>query len=285
MRLSVIMPGRKEPFMQRTIDSFLQASELGYDLEIIPVLDGPYIKNLTNDLRVKPIRMSPAQGMRAAINAGLDIATGDYVMKVDAHCCFAPGFDGAMMASCRDNWLVIPRRYALDDVRWEPNKVDNPRDYHYLLYPANGQMTVHHWERQDDPEIDDVMTFQGSCWIANRAEFMQRVGFLDDDPETYGSFAAEQLEVGLKYWLGGGAVKVNKKTWYAHLWKMPRHYASGRFEKKQYWRENWCWATRHWINDEEPGMAHPFSWLVEKFWPVPTWPNDRSQWRRPNAVH
>ena len=85
--------------------------------------------------------------------------------------------------------------------------------------------------------------------------------------------------MGLKYWLGGGEVKVNKKTWYAHLWKMPRHYATGGYEKKLPWRENWCWAAKHWINNEEPGMVHHFSWLVEKFWPVPSWPENRNEWR------
>ena len=269
--------------MQRTINSFLQASELGGDVEILPVLDGPWIKNPIDDSRVWPIRLKPARGMRAAINAGLSEASGDYIMKVDAHCAFAPGFDRIMLENCQDDQLVIPRRYALDDILWAPDKVDSPRDYHYLLYPANGQMTIHHWERQGDPEleIDDTMTFQGSCWIANRREFMRRVGFLDDREGTYGSFAAEQLEVGLKYWLGGGEVKVNKKAWYAHLWKMPRHYATGGYEKKLPWRENWCWAARHWINDKEPGTIRPFSWLVEKFWPVPGWPDDRNQWGLP----
>ena len=246
MRLSVIMPGRKEPFMQRTIDSFLRASDLGHDLEIIPVLDGPWIRGLAKDSRVKPIRIMPAQGMRAAINAGLAVASGDSVMKLDAHCSFASGFDRAMVESCQDGRLVIPRRYALDDATWEPIKTNLPRDYHYLLYPANGQMTIHNWETHVNPGMvmDDTMTFQGSCWVANREQFMQRVGFLDDREETYGSFAAEQLEVGLKYWLGGGEVKVNKATWYAHLWKMPRHYATGQYEKKLSWRENWRWAAR-----------------------------------------
>ncbi len=28
------------------------------------------------------------------------------------------------------------------------------------------------------------------------------------------------------------------------------------------------------MKNEEPGMIHKIEWLVEKFWPVPTWPDD-----------
>jgi len=35
------------------------------------------------------------------------------------------------------------------------------------------------------------------------------------------------------------------------------------------------------MNNEEPGMTHKMEWLVEKFWPVPTWPEDRSKWISP----
>jgi len=36
----------------------------------------------------------------------------------------------------------------------------------------------------------------------------------------------------------------------------------------------YLWYTRHWMNDEEPNMNHTFEWLIEKFWPIPTWPDD-----------
>lgn len=284
MKLSIIMPGRREPFMQKTIDSFLTVSELGDDVEIFAVLDGPTMTEPIGDKRLKVIRIRE-QGMRAAINAGLAAATGDFVMKLDAHCAFGGSFDKNMVENCPEDRLLIPRRFSLDDTNWNRNRIQPARDYHYLCFPAVSSygyaMTPQKWGKKEDAIIDDTMSFQGSCWLANREYFMSRVGYLDDRKETYGSFAAEQLEIGLKYWLGGGEVKVNKDAWYAHLWKMPRHYDSGEFEKKGHrqFRKGWYWATKHWINNEEPGMIHPFSWLLEKFWPVPSWPEDRNLWR------
>ena len=54
MKLSVVIPSYKDPLLVRTINSLLESSELGADLEIIAVLDGykPDFE-LVNDPRVK----------------------------------------------------------------------------------------------------------------------------------------------------------------------------------------------------------------------------------------
>lgn len=288
MKLSVIIPARREPFLQRTIDSLLESSDLGGGLEIIAALDGPYMQEPEPHPLVKSVRIPRYLGMRAAINAGLSIAQGEYVAKTDAHCKFADGFDRNMVENCADDWLLIPRRYALDEMSWSIIEYRPCKDYHYLTFPGRpGEWTSPQaWPRRDrdEHEIDDTMTFQGSCWLANRKVYMERVGFQDDRPNTYGPFAAEQLEVGLKYWLGGHSVKVNKKTWYAHLHKMPRHYRPRFFDRKtSQWNSNWRWATNWWLNDKEPGMKHSFAWLIEKFHP-PWWgENWQEVWKNANG--
>jgi hypothetical protein len=209
-------------------------------------------------------------------------------MKSDSHCLYAPNFDKVLTESCADNWLVIPRRYSLDGVKWERNLSRPHYDYHYLGFPVNGtygyDMAVvpcHHMTRKrKDLPLDDTMIFQGSCWLANRKYFMDHVGLMDSRAETYGNFACEPAEVGLKYWLGGGEVKVNKNTWYAHLSKVKSYY-NDKLYGKNYKKGRGAiaghtWATRHWLNNEEPKMIHSFEWLVEKFSPVPTWGED---WR------
>ena len=167
MRLSVIIPAKKEPFLQKTIDSFLESSELGYDVEIFAVLDGPWMKEPTGDRRVKVIRLPEPKGMRGAINAGLSEASGEFILKLDAHCAFDQGFDRKMIESYSDNQLLIPRRYSLDDINWciKEHRMKWPHDYHYLTFPTSSYplMTPQGYIRRDGPEIDDTMTFQGSC--------------------------------------------------------------------------------------------------------------------------
>lgn len=265
--VSIIIPHFKEPYLDKTIASLKEGAE--GEIEVL-AMDG-------------------ANGMRAAINGGLKKATGDYIMKCDAHCTFASGYDKVLSTDCAEHWLMIPRRYSLIEDSWTRNENWRIRDYHYLTYPKDtpwgfGIFPID-WFRQglENVLVDDTMTFQGSCWFANRKYFMDRVGLLDDRAETYGTFADEPLEIGLKYWLGGGEVKVDKKTWYAHLRKTKHHYNSHQFTYRHKRDEDaisgHTWGANHWLHNEEPNMIHPFSWLIEKFWPVPSWPEDwRTKW-------
>jgi glycosyltransferase involved in cell wall biosynthesis len=286
MKCSVIIPSNQDPLLKNTINSVLEKS-FG-EVEVIVVLDG-ITESILEDPRVKVISLKENRGMRGAINAGLEVATGDFVMKSDSHCVFASGFDKTLSESCQDNWLMIPRRYSLEEATLDRNMGRPMYDYHYYSYPIEGSYGLdlcvipcrHHTQaRKYDPKyvIDDTMIFQGSCWFANRKYFMDHVGLLDDRKETYGTFAGDQAEIGLKYWLNSGEIKVNKNTWYAHLIKVRHHYLNGTytkaFKKNSRTVAQHTYTTKHWMNNEEPGMIHPFSWLIEKFWPVPTWPEE-----------
>ena len=254
--MSVIIPYHNEPFLEKTIAS-LKENSVG-DIEILPI-DG-------------------AKGMRNAINEGLSKATGEFVMKCDAHCIFGQGFNKILEEDCQEDWLMIPRRYSIDfstlNSDWKRSEAKPYIDYHFLSFP---DLFALNWvERKSDLEIDDTMTYQGSCWVAHRDYFLKHIGYMDENPETYGSFVGEHLEVGLKYWLGGGAIKVNKKTWYGHLHKNRQSYVDGLFSREykqgSQWKKNWARSSNHWFNDQEKGMIHKLSWLVDKFSPVPTWP-------------
>lgn len=289
--VSIIIPAHREPFLQKTIDSLLESAQ--GEVEILSVLDGRSPeKPIRPDKRVNVVTLKKHMGMRAAINTGISQARGEFIMKCDAHCSFGAGFDRILSENCAEDWLVIPRRYSLDDARWRRDLKRPIRDYHYLTYPTpNGiyGITISNPEwnerthQRTDPkyDIDDTMTFQGSCWMAKKDYFLKRVGFLDDRMGTYSPFGAEPLEIGLKYWLGGGQVKVIKKTWYAHLSKRKSHYQSGLFTKRYKLNQarSRTWVSKHWMENAEPNMIHPFSWLIEKFWPVPTWPEDRKLWK------
>jgi len=288
--LSIIIPAYKEPYLNKTIDSLL-ANAVG-EIEIIVVLDGEVPEEpVREDPRVRIIALRDNLGMRGALNAGIAGAKGDWLMKVDAHCVFCPGYDKILKEDCAENWLMIPSRYSLNETTWTKGNDDRAKNYHYLSYPLMPEglyghsIQVQNWDLRGRDEfiIDDTMTFQGSSYFVNRKYFLEHIGYYDDRLETYATFSQDQQEVGLKYWLGGGEVKVNKKIWYAHLRKSKGHYKSGKFsflhKKDQYRKQGDLWCTKHWMNNEEPNMKYKFEWLVDKFWPVPTWPEDwRKQW-------
>src|SRR3990167_470128 len=120
MKLSVVIPSYKDPTLIKTIDSLLQNSELGSDMEIIAVLDGyePDFE-LRQDPRVRYIKLGRNRGMRGAINAGVDIAKGEFLMRCDEQIMVGPGCDRIMVESCHSNWIMTARRYFLDPNKWE----------------------------------------------------------------------------------------------------------------------------------------------------------------------
>ena len=288
MDLSIIIPAIREPYLEKTVQSILDAAET--NIEVFVVMELCELSDkIRRDKRVIVIPQKREWGMRGSENVALERAKGKYVMKCDAHCLFPQGFDKVMVNNCSEKWLLVPRRYSLDEINWQVDKRRYKRDYHYFIFPiltSYGHcFTCREWWNKDkerkNHEIDDLMTFQGSCWFAHRKYFMHRVGFLDGRKETYNGFAQEPVEIGMKYWLGGGKVKVIKKTWYAHLSKRKYHYKqrlfTRRYKKPKTVIATYNWVAKHWMNDEEPGMIHNFDWFINKFWPIPEWPEN---WRK-----
>lgn len=276
--LSVLIPSRNEQFLQKTVDDVL--AKASGSIEVVTVLDG-YWPNppLKDDSRVIIIHRGESQGMRPAINSAASVAHGKYLLKCDAHVMFAEGFDDVLLSEIEDNWVVIPRRYSLDAENWCIKKDKPPIDYHYLSYPlvdAAGGFGFHgrYWrqrcEERKDILNDMEMTSQGSVWCMPRKHWDWLGGL---HVEGYGDFIQEFQEVGMKTWLGGGEVRVNKKTWYAHLHKGSR-YGRGYPVSRSSWHRGLHYSTDFWLNNRWKSRIHDFSWLIEKFAPIPTWPDD-----------
>ena len=293
-KVSVIIPARNEIYLQNTITEVL--SKASGDIEVIVILDGYWpVPVLEEDPRLIIVHRK-RQGMRASINAGVAIARGDYLMKLDAHCIVAPGFDETLQKDCDKDWVVIPRRYSLEMDTWEVRRHRPFIDYEYLSYPfryanpkGGSQMCGMVWDARTASRInillDETMTWQGSCWFMPKEFFNRRIGKMNE--EGYGTFICEAQELGLKVWLGGGKTMVNKQVWYAHLWKGDPYrkkytelYGSvysrvGFNERKlgnkfniQYWLSN-AWSER----------IHDLEWLIDRFSPVPSWPENRTKWK------
>lgn len=280
--LSVLIPNRNSPFLTKTIEDVL-AKATG-EVEVIVNVDENWPERLIDDPRVIYIHPSSPVGLREGINKCARLARGKYIMKSDDHCMFALGFDKALIDAHRDNWVQVPRRYALDAENWKiEERQDNkyPIDYMYQDFPRKGKANddgthgVEWRERRDernspDYQIDDTPSMQGSCWFMTK-EYFHKLNLMDET--GYGQFAQEAQEIGFKTWLSGGALRVNKNTWYAHLHK-GKHY--GRFYKMPGGNaEADSWSAEHWLNNREAGMKHTFDWLIDNKFPnMPGWPKN-----------
>jgi glycosyltransferase involved in cell wall biosynthesis len=277
--VTIIIPCKNERFLKNTILDVLSKSK--GEIEVIPVLDGywPEAEEIVEDKRVKYLHFGESKGMRWAITAAVAIANGEFIMKLDGHCMVEEGFDTVLAGDCEDNWVVVPRRKSLDAENWCPRPNREDIDYMYICYPddpndwggpgLNGKV----WKEKNRDEslrsvmIDDLMSAQGSGWFMKQ-KYYQELELLDD--VKYGPFFNEFQEIGLKCWLSGGRVVVNKKTWYAHLHK-GKQYGRGYHMPKNWltWGRN---GTMEWFNGKGwHKQTLPLSWLIKKFWPVESW--------------
>lgn len=279
-KLSVIIPSRNEPFLQKTIEDLLLKAK--GDIEIIVILDG-YWTELKNDDRVVIIHRGTSRGMRNGINSAVAIARGDYIMKIDAHCMVDEGFDLKLIEASQPNWIQIPRRKRLDAENWvitETNKIDI--DYEFLSFPddpadfGGPSLTGKKWNERSaqrkDILIDDTPASQGSCWFMEKSYFYE-LELMDE--ENYGPFWCESQELAFKCVLSGGRYVVNKHTWYAHLHKGKKHgrgysmssswLTQGRNQTMKYFEGSKVWHKQ----------KYPLSRLIEMHMPMPTWDEDK----------
>jgi len=91
--LSIVIPARNEQFLTPTIKDLLRNAR--GEVEVIVVLEAYWPDETVDDPRVHYVHSGTPRGMRGAINAGMAVAKGEYVMKCDAHCAFSEGYDVA----------------------------------------------------------------------------------------------------------------------------------------------------------------------------------------------
>lgn len=268
--ISIVIPSRNEPYLQKTIQDLL--SKAAGDIEIIAILDGywPQVDQYVNDKRVRYLHFATSRGMRNAINSAVRIAHGEFILKCDAHVMFEKDYDKKLTEWCEGNWVVVPRRFALDPVKWEIDTTNPkyPVDYMYLSRDYHGVV----WDEKNKNEIlkitvyDDLMSSQGSCWFM-RKDYFDELELMDES--LFGTFASEFQEIGLKCWLSGGRVVVNKKTWYAHWHKTEsRGYSLDKADgdKAVAHVKDWLEGRYRW-----PKQKWDILWLIEHFAPVPGW--------------
>jgi len=298
--LSVIIAAREEEFLQNTIDDVLK--KMRGDTEIIVILDGYWPDNgMPIHERVTVVHHEESIGQRAAVNEGARISKAKYIMKLDAHCSVGRGFDLKLAKDCEYDWTVIPRMYNLWVFDWKchkcgkrtyqadgkPEKCEDcgttDRFEKKIVWKAktnpvsdfmrfNKDMKFKYWRSYKDRpeaqgEICDLMSSIGACFFMHRERFWD-LGGMDEDHGSWGQFGTE---VACKAWLSGGRHVVNKKTWFAHMFRTgkglgfpwPMSGRAAQFARK--------YSQDLWLNDKWEKATRTLSWIVDKFSPIPDW--------------
>jgi glycosyltransferase involved in cell wall biosynthesis len=307
--LSVLIPARNEMFLRQTIDNIL--ANIRADTEIIAVLDGAWADPPIEDHeRVTLVYYPQSIGQRAATNQAARLAKGKYIMKLDAHCAVAEGFDTVLVEAGNElgrETTQIARMYNLHafdwlcpacgyrsyqgpnphkcgcgaelvmDIIWEPRS-NTRTDFARFDRDLHFQYWREYKERPESKgDIADVMCSVGACWMMERERYWQ-LGGLD---ERHGSWGQMGVEIACKSWLSGGRQVVNKKTWFAHMFRTQGgdfgfpYAMTGDAQEAARKYSRWLWEGNNW-----DGAVYPFRWLIDKFAPVPEW--DKKEWVAPS---
>lgn len=297
--LSILIPARNEEFLNNTIEDIL--SNIEGDTEILVGLDEVYQPVIKHE-KVTVLHYPESIGQRAMTNQLCRLSKAKYVMKCDAHVSFDKGFDVKMMAEMKDNWTLVPRQYNLHcfswqctgckketyqgpkpetcgcggtehikDIKWRQRKgtkSDSMRFDSDLRFKYWGAFQSREEAKGD---ISPTMSLLGACWMIDR----QRYWELNICDEAHGSWGQQGTEVACKTWLSGGQVMVNKKTWFAHMFRTQKDFSFPYHQSGNQVNKARAFSQDLWRNNKFEKQIYPFSWLLEKFWPIPDWTEEQ----------
>ncbi len=289
--LGILVPARQEEFLQRTIDDVFE--HIQGDTEVLVALDNWDDPPDITVTKGQIIRTS--KGQRGATNELAKLSTAKYVMKLDAHCSMAPGFDVKLMEDMEDDVTIVPAIGNLHAYDWVCENGHRHFQGKYEICDQCGSTNLHketvwqiiakplrssfYFDRdlhfQYTPEewdglVHETMSIQGSCFMCTREKYWE----LDICDESFGSWGQQGTEVAVKTWLSGGRVLASRRTFYGHQFRETEGFpyenpVEGILAAQKYSRDLF-------LNDKWEKAIHPFSWLIEKFSPIPSWHLDEN---------
>lgn len=315
--LSVLIPARREEFLKNTVEDVLKNARA--NTEVIVVLDGEWPDpGLEQHPNLQVVYEPTSIGQRAATNLAARVSDARYVMKLDAHCAVAEGFDVELIKAAGElgrDVTQIARMYNLHVFNWKcqgcgsqsyqdalpsgcptcnkKGTTGGPFEKVIVWQPRynrcsdfmrfDHELHFQYWgdmkrRVNGDEPIVDLMSSVGAMFFIARDRFFE-IGGLD---EAHGSWGQFGTEIACKSWLSGGRHVVNRRTWFAHLFRthggfsFPYGMPAGAQEYAQQYSRNLWWGN-NW-----PGQTRPLSWLVEKFAPVPGWHEPEGKNDRPD---
>lgn len=299
--LSILIPARNEQFLSETVKNILR-NKRGRT-EVLVGLDGQWADPEIEDHEdVRIVYVAESIGQRAMQNRLANLSNAKYVAKVDAHCAFSEGFDVELLKTFEelgDDIVVAPLMKNLHAFDWKCRKCgkrtyqgpkpvscedcDNTRNFTQRIvfkprertpnstsYRFDSDLHFQYFNEGKAKQTGDLvesMSLQGSFFMSTREKYFEMP--LCD--ETWGSWGQQGSEVAIKAWLSGMRVIINKRCWYAHLFRTQSGFSfpypqSGKSQQKARDICNDIFKNNKWEK-----QIYPLHWLVEKFWPVPGW--------------
>ena len=140
---------------------------------------------------------------------------------------------------------------------------------------------------EGQPELAPTMSIPGNFFMLTREKYWE-LNICDEGMAGKAGWGQQGVEVACKTWLSGGKLVVNKKTWYAHMFRtqggdfgFPFPF-SGNEQEETREKSKKFWLEPN-LKERFPQAVHEFQWLLDKFKPIPDW-HDNSEVNLVNAA-
>lgn len=185
-------------------------------------------------------------------------------------------------AKCRSQFIKLVPLWFPRDGRENSNGIGGKRTAYTHSWYFDSTLTFGYWGEyaadeayckrhniqfrpETQVEVHDTMCLLGACWAIKRERYFD----LDICDEKMGSWGNQGFEVSVKSWLSGGRLVVNRRTWFAHFFRVGGinfPYEGGGRKERAVARSKELFLENKW-----PKQVRPLSWIIEHFAPVKDW--------------
>lgn len=218
-KLSIIITCLDDHDLWNTINSIENTA--GGKAEIIVVDDGSKTVPNHDTPYVRVLRNSSRCGVGPSRTIGVHYATGDYVMIIDSHMRFKPGWYEEVMrrVESRPKTIHCAVCAGLDSKHMD---VNNPKGRYYgarfeLFGPDPNRAGSYRilegtWNKEPPADDAELSCLMGACYV------MPKQWFLHLDALRYlRSWGCDEQMLSLKCWLAGGDIRLMKPVEVGHV--------------------------------------------------------------------
>lgn len=218
-KLSIVITCLEDPDLPNTLESIKETS--GGRCEVIVVLDGPNALQAPIPNSVQVCINSHRCGVGPSRTIGVHHSTGDYVMLIDSHMRFKPGWYEEVMRRVegRERTIHCAVCAGLDSKNMD---VNNPKGRYYgarlELYGPDpnraGSFRVLEgvWNKTAPEDDAPISCLMGACYVMPRPWFIHL-----DALRFLRSWGCDEQMLSIKSWLAGGDVRLMRDVEVGHV--------------------------------------------------------------------
>lgn len=312
--LSLLIPARSEQFISNTVEDILKNKRgkteilVGLDGEWAEIEDHPDVRIIyvsesigQRAMQNKLAKLSTAKYVakvdaHCAFSEGFDVELMKTFDELGENIVVAPlmknlwAYDWKCM-KCGSRWYQGPtpvkcmkRGKNTSEVLEHPEcdgtkftqrivfkpRPDTPNSCSYRFDKDLHFQYHNEYKKKQTGDLVESMSLQGSFFLCTRVKYFE----LPLCDETWGSWGQQGSEAAIKTRTSGGKVIINKRCWYAHLFRTQPGFSfpyqqSGRAQQKARDICNDIFKNSKWEK-----QVYPLSKILDDFWLIPGWSDE-----------